>query len=181
VLGIAGPYEFRIGLARRGAGERLDVDQRPAETAEFRPGVTKCDEGADVVLARERLGHAVGPFAGDDDHAGIRLRDEVAQKIAPRRGVQRHGYSAELAKSPDSPDELRTIRHHQRHMIALADTETGEAIGVAVGDVVRLGVAEFLIAMDQPGAVADALRLVGQQASYRALLERIIIHHQTPR
>jgi hypothetical protein len=66
-------------------------------------------------------------------------------------------------------------------MIALADAEIRKPIGVAIGDVMRLGVAVSFGAMDQPGAVADTPRLVGEQASNRALLERIVVHRQTPR
>src|SRR5262249_36096467 len=104
-----------------------------------------------------------------------------AQEIAARRGVERHADGAELAEAPDRPDELRTIGHHDRNMIALADAETGKAVGIAIGDVVSIRVAVSLLAKDQPGAVADALCLVGQQSSNRALLERVIVHRHTPR
>ena len=53
-------------------------------------------------------------------------------------------------------------------MIALANTLRAKAVGVAVGNLVRLRVAVALPAEDEPGAVADAGGLVREQMSYGA-------------
>jgi hypothetical protein len=54
-------------------------------------------------------------------------------------------------------------------MVALANAEVAKPVGIAVGEFVGLRIGKTLLAEDQPGPVADAFGLVGQQMSNSAL------------
>src|ERR1700733_16198157 len=112
------------------------------------------------MVGAERLGHPFGQFSRYHHTDAIRLSNEVAQEVAARRAVKRHGDGTELAEAPDGPDEFGTERHHDRDVVALADAALAESIGITVGEILRLGIGKVLPTEDQPGGIADARGLV---------------------
>ena len=156
--GSLGEHRVAVGLLGRRVGEGREIDagaRRNLRASRHRRACrTPAPRWSPPSASATRSAHS----AATTTQLESDWRDEISQQLAARRGIERHRHRAELAETPDGPDEFRAIRQHDRDMVALADAELAKAIGVAVGKIVRLRIGIALLAEDQPGPVADARR-----------------------
>jgi hypothetical protein len=85
----------------------------------------------------------------EDDHRPRRaVVEDIADLLRLVEEVQRDDDRAEAQDGVVGDDELREIRHHQRHPIALGDPARGERVGDLLDQAIRLRVAESLLPED---------------------------------
>jgi len=142
--------EIREGSSGDGA-ESLRVERQTADVLEvtrnilhrhrpvpdpslprFAGGAVGDDGGAKrrhLVLHRQ---DGVAKRVLEDDRDRVGVREDVLQRGAALRGIDRHRVRSDEVDAEMHPEELRAVAHHDRHAVARFDAESEQAVGGAL-------------------------------------------------
>src|SRR5258708_8082620 len=98
------------------------------------------------------------------NHRGRRaVMKDPAQELTTVGRVDRHLYRAEVRESQAGEDVVLGVVHHDRHDVAVTDSEASETRCVAADEVISLAAHVRPVADQEPARVTIPPRLLRQQ------------------
>src|SRR6266478_6174480 len=106
------------------------------------------------------------------NHRGRRaVLEDPAQELTAVGRVDRHLYCAEVRESQAGEDVVLGVVHHDRHDVAVTDSETGETRRVAADEVISLAERVRPVVNQEPARITIAPRLLRQQRTDYAVFD----------